>query len=193
MSIFDLLFIVLFLATVVTLLAAASFAIRGQGTHALAVLRKLGIWVGAYLGVVAVTSLFWPRTVLQIGEPRCFDDWCIAVENVTRQTAGDLVDYLVTIRLSSTARRVSQRENDVVVYMTDATGHRFDPVANKAEVPFNVRLGPQESVVATRIFEIPADTRAAGLIITHRGGFSMGWIIIGYETWFRKPTIVRLR
>jgi hypothetical protein len=191
-SIFDLLFIVLFLATVVALLTAASFAIRGQGARAVALLRRLGICVGAYLGIIVVTSLFWPRTVLRVGDRRCFDDWCIAVENAIRQPAGDHVDYLVAIRLSSTARRVSQRENDVAVYMTDDSGRRYDPAPNKSDVSLNVRLGPQESVAATRSFEVSADTREPGVVIAHEGGFPIGWFIIGYETWFHKPTIVRL-
>ena len=192
MSICDLLFIVLFLATVMALLTAASFAIRGQGARAVALLRRLGICVGAYLGIIVVTSLFWPRTVLQVGDRRCFDDWCIAVENAIRQPAGDHVDYLVAIRLSSTARRVSQRENDVAVYMTDDSGRRYDPAPNKSDVSLNVRLGPQESVAATRSFEVSADTREPGVVIAHEGGFPIGWFIIGYETWFHKPTIVRL-
>ena len=192
MSIFDLLFIVLFLATVSTLLSAAFLASRGRGARALALLRRLGIGAGAYFGIVAIASIFWPRTVLQVGDPRCFDDWCIAVENASRQQAGDRSTYTVTLRLSSAARRISQRENDMAVYLADNRGRRYDPAPNKSDVPLNVRLGPQESVTATRIFEVPADAHEPGLVIAHEGGFPIGWFIIGYETWFRKPAIVRL-
>jgi hypothetical protein len=192
MSIFDLLFIILFLAAVATLLTAASFAILGRGARALALLRRLCICAGVYLGVIVLTSLLWPRTVLQIGDPRCFDDWCITVENVSRQATGARVTYTVTLRVSSTARRVSQRENGVTVYLADNRGRRYDPAPDKSEVPLNVRLGPQGSVTATRIFEVTADARDPGLVVAHEGGFPIGWFIIGYETWFRKPAIVRL-
>ena len=192
MSVFDLMFILIFLATMVTLLTAAFLAMSGQGSRALAILRGLCICGGAYLGVVAITSIFWPRSVLQVGEPRCFDDWCIAVENATRQAAGGSVSYTVTLRLSSRARRASQRENGVAVYMTDDRGRRYDPAPRQPDVPLNVQLGPQESITATRIFEVPADAHGPGLVITHEGGFPIGWFVIGYETWFRKPAIVRL-
>jgi len=192
MSIFDLLFIAVFLATAATLLSVAFLAIRGRGARALAILRRLCICAGAYFGIVAITSIFLPRIAMQVGERRCFDDWCIAVENASRQPAGGHVAYSVTFRLSSTARRVSQRENSLAVYMTDDRGRRYDPAPNKPDVPFNVQLGPQESVTATRVFEVPGDAHDLGVVISHEGGFPIGWFIIGYETWFRKPAIVRL-
>jgi hypothetical protein len=187
MGIFDLLFILVFLAAVATLLSAASFAIRGKGGRALAILRKLGICAAAYFAVIVTTSLFWPRTVLHVGEPQCFDDWCIAVQSAT---AGR--HFTVALRLFSTARRVSQREWNVVVYLCDRQGHRYDPVPNPSDVPFDVQLGPGESVTATRLFDLPAGASDPGLVITHEGGFPIGWFIIGYETWFHKPAIVRL-
>jgi len=191
-NIFDLLFIVTFLATVATLLSAAVLAIRGQAARALVLLRRYAICAGAYLVVVVLTSAFWPRSVLQFGARRCFDDWCIAVEKAGRQPADGHVAYVVTFRLSSTARRVSQRENSLAVYVTDNRGRRYGPVPNKSDVPFNVQLGPQESVTATRVFDVPADAHEPGLVITHEGGFPIGWFIVGYETWFHKPAIVRL-
>jgi hypothetical protein len=192
-NIFDLLFIVIFLAAVATVLAAASFAARGQGPRALAIVRKLGMCAGAYLGIVALTSLFWPRTILRVGDPRCFDDWCIAVENATRQPADGGVSYMVTLRVSSRARRIWQREKYVAVYLTDDRGRRYDPAPHASDVPLSVRLGPQESVTVTRVFQVSDAAREPGLIIAHEGGgFPIGWFIIGYETWFHKPTIVRL-
>jgi hypothetical protein len=189
---FDLLLIAVFLATVVTLLSAAVFALRGRGSSAIVLLRRWCICVGVYFSIVVLASVFWPRRVLQVGDQRCFDDWCIAVENTSRQSARGGLHYLITLRLSSTARRVTQRENEVVVYLTDDRGRRYDPVPDRSAVPLNVQLGPQESVTATRSFELPADAREPGLVIAHEGGFPIGWFIIGYETWFHKPTIVRL-
>jgi hypothetical protein len=192
MNIFDLLFILLFLATVAILLAAAVFALRGRHARALALLRRWAIGTAVYLGIVALTSVFWPRTVLQVGERQCFDDWCIAVENARRQPADGRTAYLVTFRLSSTARRVSQRELNLAVYLSDDGGRRYDPVQNQSDVPFNVLLGPQESAVAMRVFDFPSDAHPNGVVIKHEGGFPIGWFIIGYETWFHKPAIVRL-
>jgi hypothetical protein len=116
----------------------------------------------------------------------------IAVEHVSRKPADAAISYIVTLQISSSARRVSQRENGVVVYLTDQRGRRYDPDPDTSDVPLNVLLGPQESVAATRVFEVPADAREIGLVVTDEGGFPIGWFILGYETWFRKPTIVRL-
>ncbi len=192
MSIFDLLFLAIFFASVVTLLAAAILAIRGRGARALSILRAYGICAGIYLGVVVLTSLFWPRRVLNVGHPRCFDDWCITVENVSRTPAEGNVCYVLTLRLSSRARRVSQRENGIVVYLSDDRGRRYDSASDKSAVPFNVLLQPQESVTTARVFEVPTNARELGLVIMHKGGFPIGRFIIGSETWFHKPTIVRL-
>lgn len=192
MNIFDLLFIALFLATAATLLSAAILAMRRQGARALATLRRLAICAAIYFSIVAISSIFWPRDVPRIGEPRCFDDWCIAVEGATHQPAGGGVDYIVTLRLSSQARRVSQREKSLAVYLTDSRGRRYDPIPRPDDVPFDVRLGPGESVTATRLFHLPSDVAQPGLVAAHEGGFPIGWLIIGYETWFHKPAIVTL-
>jgi|ERR1700722_3069165 len=192
MSVFDLLFVAVFFATGVTLFAAAFSAIRGKGAHALGILRGLAICAGVYLGIIALVSLFGARRVLNVGDPRCFDDWCIAVENVSRKPVHAAISYIVTLRVSSRARGISQRENGVVVYLTDDRGRRYDPTSDSSAVPLDVLLGPLESVQATRVFEVPPNADEVGLVIAHEGGLPVGWLIIGYETWFRKPTIVRL-
>jgi hypothetical protein len=179
-------------ATLVTLLAAVFSAIRGRGARATHLVRGCAICACVYFGMVALVSLFGARRVLNIGDPRCFDDWCIAVERVGRKPVHAAISYNVTLQISSRARRVSQRENGVVVYLTDQRGHRYDADPDTSDVPLNVLLEPQESVTAARAFEVPADAREIGLVVAHEGGFPMGWFIIGYETWFRKPTFVRL-
>jgi hypothetical protein len=191
MNLFDLLFIAIFLATVVALLSALVFALRGQSVRCLALLRTCGISLAAYFGIVVLASAFWPRTELKIGERRCYDDWCIAVENAAKPPSGAGL-YTVTLRLFSTARGISQREKNLAVYLTDSSGRRYDPIPDPAAVPFDVRLGPQESVTTTRAFQVPAGAGPVGLVIAHESGFPIGSLIIGDEGWFHKPTIVRL-
>jgi hypothetical protein len=103
------------------------------------------------------------------------------------------VTYDLDLRLSSRARRVSHRENSLSVYLTDNRAKRYDPVADTSAAPFNVLLRPRESVVVRRTFAVPADAKDIGLVVTHRGGFPIGWLVIGYDTWFRKPTVIKLR
>jgi hypothetical protein len=192
LSVFDLLFLAVFFATVVTLFLAAFSAIRGRGARAIRILRRYGLCAGVYLGIVILVSLFSPRRVLNVGDPKCSDDWCIAVENVSRRPGPAGISYIVTLRISSRARRVSQRENGVIVYLTDDRGRRYDPIPDSSAVPLNTLLRPQESIQAIRSFEVPRDAHEVGLVVAHGGsGFPISWFIIGYETWF-KPTIVRL-
>lgn len=192
MMLTDLLFIALFLVTVATLLAAGWFAVRGQFGRARRILLRLLAGATAYMLVVIVVSLILPRRVVEVGELQCNDDWCIAIAGYKRVPEGDHAVYKVDLRLSSQARRTTQREKNVVLYLTDQQGRRYDSVADESQVPINTLLGPQESVVASRSFVVPADAAEVGAVIAHEGGFPIGWLIIGYDTWFRKPPLVKL-
>jgi hypothetical protein len=192
MTIFEPLFLLLLLATVFTLVATAIQMMRGRRARALALLRRLGICTAIYMGIVTMVSAASSRRVFHVGDQRCFDDWCITVADARRSFSHSTLAYDVTLRLSSRARRVPQRENGTVVYLTDARGRRFDPVAQASEVPLNTLLQPGESAMAKRRFELPADAREVGLVYAHEGGFPIGWFIIGENPWFHGPDIVRL-
>jgi hypothetical protein len=191
MTIFDLVFIVVLLGSIVTLALVALFALLGRRKRAIGLLRRYAIAAAIYLGIVLVVSPIAPRRELRLGEPLCFDDWCITVESAQRTAAASQEAYLVQMRLSSRARGISQRENGLVVYLTDAGGRRFDPVADPAAPPFNTLLHPLESVVTTRTFTVPRDVEQPALVITHEGGFPIGWFIIGQGP-FHKAPIIRL-
>ena len=119
MNIFDLLFIVLFLAAVATLLSVAWSALRKDFGR----VRRV---YGDCHSVILV-SLLLSRQVLSMGTRQCLDDWSITVEGLNRT------------------------------------------------------------------FLIPSGVRILGVVITHHGGFPIGWFVIGYDTWLRKPTIVPLQ
>lgn len=189
MTIFDLLFILLFLTSVVTLAFAALLALRGRRPRALRILRRLAIGAVIYLGVVMLVSLVSARRVLHIGEPLCFDDWCITVENVEQTASPSEVVYIVKLRLANQARRAIQRENGLVVYLSDAQGRRYNSIVDTTVVPFNVQLQPLESVITSRRFKVPAGTSVSGLLITHDNQFPIDWFIIG-EGPFRPEPIV---
>jgi hypothetical protein len=190
MSIFDLLFIVLFLASVVTLLTVLVMAVRGRGARALRVLGIFAVCAAVYLGVVFTTALAAPRLVIPMGQDRCFDDWCIAITHADHD--GPL--YRIAIRLSSHAGRVSQREKGLQVYLTDDHDRRFDPIPDAGEVPFDVLLAPGESKDATRTFTVPPDARNIGLIAAHERSFCFPscFIIGDDENPLHKPAVVPL-
>src|ERR1017187_10402077 len=117
MTIFEPLFILLFLATVATLLTAAGAALSGQRPRALRILRRLAIGAGMYFAAVLLVAFFTIPPVHRIGEPMCFDDWCITVVDATHVPSGSAQSWKVTLRISSRAKRVEQRENGAAVYL----------------------------------------------------------------------------
>ena len=84
MALFDLVFIFLFLASVATLITAALVALRGRRAHALGIVGKLAVAAIGYFLIVSVVGLLAPQRVLRMGDPWCFDDWCLSVESVAR-------------------------------------------------------------------------------------------------------------
>jgi len=192
MTIFDLLFIAVFFATAISLSVAAYSALRGRRPRAIAILRWLGVYLGAYFGVLILVSLASPRRVVRVGENQCWDDWCIAVTDVRRQPASAVVSYVVTLRVSSRARRRAQRERGVQVYLTDDRGRRYEPALDNAAIPFDVLLQPQEAINTTRVFEAPIDSHDLVLVVSHGGGFPVCCIIGESESLFHKSTVVRL-
>jgi len=166
-TVFDLLFLVLFLACVGTLIVAAITALRGRRARALVILRRLGIAVALYFCALILVSALSPQRFSTVGADQCSDDWCIAVQAVRRDTTSAGIGYEMTFRLASRARRVAQRERFVAVYLRDQRGRRYAPVAEASEVPFDTLLKPGESARAIRRFLVPADARVAGLVVAH--------------------------
>ena len=192
MTVFEPLFILLFLATVVTLVTAAIAAVRGQGGRAVRILRRLASCAGVYLAVVLIVALATPQKVYRIGDMQCFDDWCLTVTGATPTPAGASVSWTVTLRVSSRARRVSQSERGAAIYLTDRRRRRFDPVPGASRGALDVRVGPGESAEVAQTFMLPADAADVGVIFTHTTGFPIGQFIIGENELFRPGAIVRL-
>jgi hypothetical protein len=191
-NVFEPLFLLLVLVTVVTLVVAAMLAARGNLKRAGRVLRRLGIGAAVYFAVVIVVSILSSRRVYRVGDTQCFDDWCIAVMETRRTETPPTNRYEISLRLSNRARRVPMGEKGTVVYLTDRSGRRYDPLPDPAAVPLDTILQPGESLEATRRFEVPQEARDLGLTYTHEGGFPIGWLIISEGGWFQQPPIVRL-
>jgi hypothetical protein len=191
-TLFDLLFILLFLAAVATLLAAAVSALRGKGSRALLLIRRLVVCAAAYLGLVYTATALSRQTMLHPGDPECNDDWCIAVdgvERIPRQQAS--AEYHVTLRIFSRALRRAQREGLATdVYLVDSLWNRYNPVHDAADVPLNTLLQPGESITTHRVFEVPAGARRLGLMIG-RSGLPI-CLIIGECGAFHKGTMIQI-
>jgi hypothetical protein len=193
MTIFDLLFLLLVFLTLLSLITAAIMALSGHRVRALRILRRLGLSAIAYLAIVAVVGVLSPQRVLRVGDPWCFDDWCLSVEHVERVPAPPQTVYTVSLRIFSEARRVSQRARGAWIYLIDQRGNRYAPEPDPAATPLDVRLGPGESVLTSCRFKVPADAGPVGLITGHGGPVWLPSPIIGDDSsLFHKRTFVRL-
>lgn len=194
MTLFDLLFLVLFLGGACALLVAAISAIRGRRSRATAILRGCGIGAAVYFSVLVVVSVLTPQRFIKIGDDQCSDDWCIAVSTIGRHPTAEGIRYEVTFRLSSRAQRVAQRERFVVVYLRDSHGGRYNPEVDPGSVPFDTLLEPMQTITATRRFLVPRNADIVGVVVAREGGGRFpGCCIIGDEgSLLHKRTIVRV-
>jgi hypothetical protein len=192
-SLFDLLFILLLLTTFVTLLTAAGLAIRGRRAHAGGILRVWAICFAVYMAIVFVVALATPQRIVRLGEVRCFDDWCVAIQHADHAATPEGVAYSVTLQLSSRARGVTQRANGAYIYLTDAQGRQFDPAPDPSVIPMDVLLKPADAVEIRRSFTLPNDARDVGAVVVHEGSYCFpGCFIIGDGSILRKRAIVPL-
>jgi hypothetical protein len=194
MTIFDLLFAVLFLTGVGSLTVASIAAVRGRRARALTIARRVGVVAALYFGVVIVVSAFSPQRFVRLGEDQCSDDWCIAVQAVRIDTLGSDTRYEVTFRLSNRARRAPQRERFVAAYLRDTNGHRYAAVRDAAASPFDTLLAAAQTVSVIRRFTVPADARVVGLVVTREGSgrFPRCCIVGDQGSVFHRPAIVKL-
>jgi hypothetical protein len=189
---FEPLFILLFLAAAATLCAAGIVALRGEHPRAWRILRRLGIAAAAYFAVVLIVAAAAIPRIHQIGEPQCFDDWCITVTDAKRVSALTSQNWTVELRISSRAKRVRQRERGAAAHLVDSQGRKFYPIPDAAAVPLDVQVGPGESADATRRFALPADATNVRLVFNHESGFPIWDFIIGENQLFHDATVIAL-
>jgi hypothetical protein len=165
----------------------------------------LAVYIGGYAALLVGAALLSPQKVLPMHQARCFDDWCASVEQVKLQPSiGDMqaqgVFYVVTVQVSSRAKRVSQRELDAAIYLLDERGKRYDPspraqqaleAAGQAGMPLDSRVEAGGSFTYTTVFDLPQGITPPGLVISH--GEFPGIIVIGDDqSLLHQPTIMRL-
>ncbi len=186
MTLFDLLFIAIFLTTVGVLIYAAYCSLRGRLAKAGKVVLGAAIFWAIYLAIVIGVSLSTPRKVLAIGERRCFDDWCITVQSVDEGRP-----FKVTLRVYSDAKRVTQSAPDNRVFLEDETGKRYAAGPDNGQPPFSKMIGPGESYDTIREFDVPAGVKVVGLVVGHSGAGPGALIIGDDDAIFHKAAIVK--
>ncbi len=205
MNVFDLVLIGSVLIVLLGVLGLSYALITRRGTLFRHIALAMGLYVGVYAAVLVVVSLTTPQHVVALHEPRCFDDWCLAVESTARVSAiGDTeaagVFYVVTLTASNHARGVSQRERDAGVYVIDDIGLRHPPSAagqqaleaiGEAGLPLDTMMAVGGSFSHTAVFDLPPTTMRPALTIRH-GPFPSTIIIGDSQSFLHKPTITPL-
>lgn len=172
MTWFDVAFLIAISALIVAIVLAVVALVRGQGARARSIAARTAVAIGVYFAILFVTSIASPRRILSPGTPQCSDDWCITVDSIRRDTRERDAAYVVSFALSSRARGAPQRERFVVSYLETVDGRRIDAVPQSATVPFDTVLEPGQTIIATRRFVVPLDTRPRGVVVARDGGFN---------------------
>jgi hypothetical protein len=207
MSVFDLLFLVSLLGVAVGLVRVIYLAIRARWRAAGKAAAWLLMFIAAYMLVLVGFSMAEPQKEVSIGTLQCFDDWCITVEQASRQDAigtrrASGAFCIATVRVSSRAKGRPQRETDVRVSLIDDRGRRFDVspagqqaleqqgLAGKPLTSFVDAGGSFESRLA---FDVPRDVGQLNLVKTSWGWFPFRLIISDSQSWLHRPTVVPLQ
>ena len=160
-------------------------AVRGRWDAVGRGARGLGLYLGCYAIVLVAVALTMPRESRAARERECFDDWCAAGVRVepAASDAPCAVDpgtrlWIVTVEVSSDAKRVRQRAPDARALLEDRGGREYEACAGPLGAhALADELGPGDSFLVTEPFRLPAAAVPAGAVISH-GGFP-GILIIG--------------
>ena len=196
----------LFLGVVAAVVGLLAYALaqlaRRRPGRALRVLGGLAVLVLLYLLPVAAVSVATPRHERTGGAPVCFDDWCVAVRAARPAPAPgahcptDGSVWLLSLEVSSRARRVTQREKAAAVYAEDRSGRRYPmcgrPLAQGGRVPaLRDAVAPGDSFALTLPFALPVGVAPVGVVVRHP--HTPAAVILGDdEALFHQPTLLRL-
>jgi hypothetical protein len=203
MTLYELIFILLFLGSVISLLLSVFLRRRGASRKILVALAS--VW-GVYLAILTVSDFLSSQKVFKVGEEQCFDEMCFAVADVqtmpeqvfnpSATTASRL--YVVKVRVTSHARGRAQAEGglrgrlydgDTYINVSEAAQKAYD--AQNGESPrLTQRISHGESFLSVLVFEVPQRITHPAITLDH--GFTPGYFVIGESPFFHKPDIHQL-
>ncbi len=82
------------------------------------------------------------------------------------------------------------------MYIIDEHRDLYAPKPDPSQAPLDVVLGPQQSVVTSREFDVPNRAHTVGLITGHGGPYcgTMSLLVIGDGgCWFGKQPMIRIQ
>lgn len=204
---FDLLFLLIVLTTLIVLIVTLVNLIRRRFVQTGRLLLFYGLGLALYFSIVIIVGLVSPQRIVPMKVDRCFDEWCVAVNDVRIQ--GELGDvksdgnfYIIKLQISNHSRGRAQRAASAAIHLLGEQGQSYDvspegqlafETLNGDTPPLTLLMEPGQSYITYQVFNLPKNVGALSLTIEHPVGFSPGWFVIGDESsLFHKPTIVHL-
>lgn len=203
MTLYELVFILLVLATVASIATLLVLAALRRWVSA----RKLALAVAAvwciYLVVLAFSDLAARPAVTKAGQERCFDEMCFAVVSVQTSYPGSpgpssVRRYTVTVRATSHSRGRTQAEGGLRARLY-SKGKYFE-VSQSAQESYEAehgaspkltqRLAPGQSIESVLVFDLPQPVNNPALTLDH--GFTPGYFVIGESPFFHAPDTLQL-
>jgi hypothetical protein len=204
MTLFDLLLILLVLATVgaFAVVVGAFFfrrwAVAGRFLAGLAL-----VWI-LYLGVGTLVALRAPQHIMSLGKDRCFDEMCFAVTGWNRtpspQAGADRYFYIVAVRITNRSRGRAQREIGRKGVLIDRSGRVYEvskegmrwlsPVGEHPYPGLDAEVRAGQSLETKLVFVLPADVGYPGFALGSNLRLNPARIILGDEEHFLHwPTV----
>jgi hypothetical protein len=205
MTLHELVFILLFLGSVIGLLLSALVLLKRKAVSRKILVALASVW-GVYLVILAVTDVFSSQKIFRVGEDQCFDEMCFAVADVQTMPSqrfdssatAESTLYIVKIRITSHSRGHAQAEGGLRGRLYD--GHEYINVSETAQRAYDAqhgrspklreRITPGECIFSVLVFEVPQGTPHPALTLDH--GFTPGYFVIGESPFFHKPNIHQL-
>lgn len=205
MTLFDLLLIILVLASVAGILTAlVALLLRRRVFAARIFVTIVGVWA-VYLGVGTAVAVMTPQHIVSIGEDRCFDEMCFAVTGYNRipSTNSERSFYIVDVRISNRSRGRTQREIGRNGVLIDRAGHVYNasrqgtqalsPLHGAPYPGLDAEVAPGQALDTKLVFELPEGVSYPGFALGSDLAINPARIVIGDEDHFLHwPTVVPL-
>jgi hypothetical protein len=204
---YELLFILLFLASAAAVVIGVILWITKERRTATRILLSLAAVWGIYLVALGTSDALARQRVTRAGDDLCFDEMCFAVVGVQTQTQPSSSGlpakprstlYVITVRVTSRSLGRPQAEGGLRARLyKDA---RFFNISERSQQAYDAqhgatpkltqKLDPGESILSVLVFDLPSDITTPALTLDH--GFTPGYFIIGESPFFHKPDILQL-
>lgn len=154
----------------------------------------IGIWV-VYLAALLGVSLKQKQRVVDIGQPRCFDEMCFTVAGVSDIPGLPTQDrrrlLRVTVAITNKGHK-PESEGLLQAYLIDAQGRLWGELPGLSGVRLTVKVPPGQTVASEPVFAVSENSTGLKLVFTH-GHWQPGLLVIGgSDSLLHKPTVVPL-